>query len=160
MKTKIFILSTLFFFLTIVFGFAQAEETLPYEVKLMLRKGLVKEVEKEAEKMAAAGKDYMANLTFGELALLKGDVRVAAIHFRKVMDLNPAGIEGKIGMAKVYAAEGDIKKAMLLLEEAKKVSPYKVRLYYEMGRLYEVYKEEKKAAWAYEQALERFFRGR
>lgn len=147
------------FFSTFAIGysFASAEETLPLSIKNLIRLKKAAEIETEAAKFSQGGNNFLANLAYGEAFLLKGDCDQAEAFFRKAMEINPAGIEGKIGIAKTLAGRKEVHKAIGMLKDALRMSPHPLRLYYEMGLLLEASGDDKGAALAFEQGLERYF---
>jgi tetratricopeptide (TPR) repeat protein len=157
MKTKIFLLIPLVFILTAGQGFASAEETLPVHIKMSIKQQKLEDVEREADKLTQAGNSFLASLARGEMHLLKGELEKAEDSFRKALEMNPAGIEGKIGVAKVLAAKKETAKARQQLLDALRTSPHPVRLYYELGLILEASGDTKGAAEAFEKALERHF---
>jgi tetratricopeptide (TPR) repeat protein len=139
------------------YGFASAEDTLPYEIKILIKQGKATEVTEEAKRLSAAGNQFLANLAYGESFLLQGDLDKAAASFTKAGELNPIGVEGKIGIAKVLAAKKEVDKALQLLNESRRTSPQSVRLYYEIGIITEAAGDLKGASQAFQQGLERYF---
>lgn len=139
------------------YGFASAEDTLPSAVKDLIKQKKVIEVEGEAERLSQSGNVFLANLAYGEASLLKGALEKAEIYFNKAMEMNPIGVEGKIGIAKVLAARKEVEKAKILLNEALRTSPQPVRLYYELGLILEASGDIKGATRAFQQGLAKYF---
>lgn len=157
MNIKVLLLILPVFILSSGYGFASAEETLAPAVKVLIKQKNTAELEREAEKLNQAGSPFLANLARGEALLLKGDPEKAEGAFRKALELNPAGMEGKIGIAKVLAAKKETGKARDILSEALRTSPHPVRLYYELGLILEASGDSKAAAEAFAKGLERHF---
>lgn len=157
MRIKALFLILFFYVVTTGNGFASAEDALPFSVKNLIKEKKVAELEGEAVKYSRAGNDFLAGLAYGEVFLLKGEPDKAEAHFRKAMEINPIGIEGKIGIAKALAARKEVEKAVQLLKDALKTSPHPLRLHYETGLLLEAAGDIKGASLAFEQALERYF---
>jgi len=157
MKIKVALLIIFFYAFATGYGFASAEDTLPLSVKRLIKERNVAEIESEAHRFSEAGNKFLAALAYGEAYLLKGDLDKAEIHFRKAMEINPVGIEGKIGMAKILAARKETEKAIQLLNDSLRTSPHPVRLYYETGLILEAAGDIQGASRAFEQGLERYF---
>lgn len=157
MKIKVVLLIIIFYAFTTGHGFASAEDTLLLSVKQLIKRGNVAEVENEAHRLGEAGNKFLASLAYGEAYLLKGDLDKAETHFRKAMEINPAGIEGRIGMAKMLAARKETGKAIQLLNDSLRTSPHPVRLYYEIGLILEAAGDIQDASLAFEHGLERYF---
>jgi len=138
-------------------GSASAEDTLPPAVRQLIKNGNVAAIESEAGRMDEAGSKFLASLAWGEASLIRGDLKQAEIHFRKSMEYNPTGMEGKIGMAKVLAAGKETGKAIQLLNDSLRTSPHPVRLHYEKGLILEAAGDLQGASRAFEQGLERYF---
>ncbi len=128
MKIKISVFILLFFIFSSGYGFASAEETLPAHIKMLIKQKKLEEVEREADKLTQVGNPFLASLARGEMHLLKGEMEKAEDSFRRAMEMNPAGIEGKIGAAKVLAAKGETGKARQIIIDALRTSPHPVRL--------------------------------
>jgi tetratricopeptide (TPR) repeat protein len=156
-KIKILLLVLLASVLTSGYGFASAEDTLPFAVKTLIKQKNVAAVEGEALKFSQAGNHFLASLAYGEAFLIRGDLDQADACFKKALELNPIGMEGKIGLARVLAARHQAPQAMQLLQEALRTSPHPERLYYELGLIREASGDIKGAAQAFEQGLERYF---
>jgi tetratricopeptide (TPR) repeat protein len=157
MKIKAALLMIFFYAFATGYGFASAEDTLPLSVKRLIQEKNAAGIESEANRFSEAGNKFLAGLAYGEACLLKGDLDKAEIHFRNAMEINPAGIEGKIGMAKILAARKETGKAVQLLNDSMRTSPQPVRLYYETGLILEAAGDIQGAARAFEQGLERYF---
>lgn len=157
MKVKVALLIIFFYAVATGYGFASAEDTLPLSVKRLIKEKNAAGIESEAGRFSEAGNKFLAALAYGEAYLLKGDLDKADIHFRKAMEINPSGIEGKIGMAKVLAARKETEKATQLLHDSMRTSPHPVRLYYETGLILEAAGDNQGASRAFEQGLERYF---
>ncbi len=157
MKIKVALLLIFFCMIASGYGFASAEDTLPLSVRLLIKAKNVAEVEKEAGRFSEAGNKFLASLAHGEASLLRGDLGQAEIHFRRAMEINPGGIEGKIGMAKTLAAGKETEKAVQLLNDSLRTSPHPVRLHYEKGLILEAAGDVRGASGAFEQGLERYF---
>jgi tetratricopeptide (TPR) repeat protein len=157
MKIKVLLLVLLVSVLTSGYGFASAEDTLPFAVKTLIKQKNGAAVEEEALKFSQAGKHFLAHLAYGEAFLIKGDLDQADASFKKALELNPIGMEGKIGLARVLAARHQAPQAMQLLQEALRTSPHPERLYYELGLIREASGDIKGATQAFEQGLERYF---
>jgi tetratricopeptide (TPR) repeat protein len=157
MKIRTVLLLLFFYTITTGYGFASAEEALPHGVKNLITLKKTAEVSEEAKRLSEAGNPFLANLAYGEAFLLQGDLDKAEAFFTKARELNPIGVEGKIGIAKVLAAKKEVDKAIKLLSESLRTSPQPVRLYYEMGIILEAAGDLKGASQAFQQGLERFF---
>jgi tetratricopeptide (TPR) repeat protein len=157
MKLKLLLLVLLVSVLTSGYGFASAEDTLPFAVKILIKQKNGAAVEGEALKFSQAGNHFLANLAYGEAFLIKGELDQADAYFKKALELNPIGMEGKIGLARVLAARRQAPQAMQLLREALRTSPHPERLYYELGLIREASGDIKGATQAFEQGLERYF---
>jgi len=157
MKMKVLVLVLLVSVLTSGYGFASAEDTLPFAVKTLIKQKNAAAVEGEALKYSQAGNPFLAHLAYGEAFLIKGELDQADTSFKKALELNPIGMEGKIGLARVLAARGQAPQAMQLLQEALRTSPHPERLYYELGLIRESTGDIKGATQAFEQGLERYF---
>jgi Flp pilus assembly protein TadD len=158
MKIKVALLLMLIFCMT-VFGsrFASAEDALPLAVRQLIKDRNAAAIESEAKRLDEAGSKFLASLAYGEVCLMRGDLKQAEIYFRKSMEYNPTGMEGKIGMAKTHAAGQETEKAIQLLNDSLKTSPHPVRLHYEKGLILEAAGDPRGAARAFEQGLERYF---
>lgn len=157
MRIKALLLALLMFLLTSGYGFASAEDTLPAAVKSLIKQKKAAEVEKEALAISQAGNNFLAHLAYGEAFLLRGDLDKAETAFKKALELNSIGIEGKIGLARTLAARQEAPQARQLLQDALRTSPHPERLYYEMGLIMEASGDIKGAAQLFEQGLERYF---
>jgi Flp pilus assembly protein TadD len=157
MRIRTVVLLLFFYVVTTGYGFASAEEALPPGVKNLIRQGKTAEVTEEAQRLSAAGNQFLANLAYGEASLVQGDLDKAETYFTKARELNPIGVEGKIGIARVLAAKKEVDRAIKLLSESLRTSPQPVRLYYEMGIILEAAGDLKGASQAFQQGLERFF---
>lgn len=157
MKIKVALLIIFFYAFPTGYSFASAEDTLPLSVKQLIKARNVAEIESEAHRFSEAGNKFLAGLAYGEAYLIKGDLDKAETHFRKAMEINPAGIEGKIGLAKILAARKETEKAIQLLNDSLRTSPHPVRLYYETGLILEAAGDIQGASRAFEQGLERYF---
>lgn len=157
MIAKVLPMILLVFVLTSGYGFASAEDTLPLAVKTLIKQKDGAAVEGEALKFSQAGNHFLANLAYGEAFLIKGDLDQADACFKKALEVNPIGMEGKIGLARVLAARQQVPQAMQLLQDALRTSPHPERLYYELGLIREVSGDIKGATQAFEQGLERYF---
>jgi tetratricopeptide (TPR) repeat protein len=157
MKIRVLLLVLLVSVLTSGYGFASAEDTLPFAVKSLIKQKNSASVEAEALKFSQAGNHFLASLAYGEAFLIKGDFDQADASFKKALELNPIGMEGKIGLARVLAARQQAPQAMQLLQDALRTSPHPERLYYELGLIKESSGDIKGATQAFEQGLERYF---
>jgi tetratricopeptide (TPR) repeat protein len=157
MRIRTVFLLLFFYAISTGYGFASAEDALPQGVKNLIKQGKPAELTEEAKRLNEAGNPFLANLAYGEAFLMQGDLDKAEAYFTKARELNPIGVEGKIGIAKVLAAKKEVDKAIKLLSESLRTSPQPVRLYYEMGMIMEAAGNIKGASQAFQQGLERFF---
>jgi tetratricopeptide (TPR) repeat protein len=157
MRTIVLLLALLMFLVSSGYGFASAEDALPAAVKSLIKQKKAAEVEKEALVLSQAGNNFLAHLAYGEAFLLRGDPDKAESAFKKALELNPIGIEGKIGLGKTLAARHEVPQARQLLQDAIRTSPHPERLYYEMGLIMEAAGDIKGATQLFEQGLERYF---
>ncbi len=61
--------------------------------------------------------DWQTSLDLGQKYLLDGNYEQAIIEFNKVIEIDPKNVEAYIGLAEVYAAQGDYDSAISVLEQ-------------------------------------------
>ncbi len=157
MKTKAAVFMVFFWLALSGDGFASAQDTLPLGVRQLINEKNVEGIEGEARRLAEEGNKYLAALASGEASLIRGDGEQAEKHFRQALEINPSGIEGKIGMARTIAARKETEKEIALLNDSLRTSPHPVRLHYEKGLILEAAGDLPGAARAFEQGLDRYF---
>lgn len=70
---------------------------------------------------------------YGIGLLLQGDLRGAAAAFRRVIAIDPAYADGPINLARVLVREGDVERAIPLLETALELAPGLARAHFFLG---------------------------
>lgn len=156
MKWKIFFLIVLFFIMR-KSDFSLADNTEFLHISELIKVKKYTEAEKELSKLNQFENRYVVNVISADISFVKGDFNKAEGYYTKALEINPLGIDPKIGIAKVHAARKDINKAKEMLHEAIKINPHAIRIYYELGFILEASEDIKEATESFEKGLEKYF---
>ena len=99
---------------------------------------------------AAAGTDLQIHVSLGRLYLRTGDPAKAIEAFGRVVDQNPASVQGRLLLAEAYAASGDLRSAVTALEVIVEVEP---RVASTLAQYQELAGQLKEAVQSYTRAL-------
>jgi len=125
---------------------------------LIKRKMKNKAIPQVKEAVASDPTYIEAQLVLTELLLDEGgpeNIAEAEKGVAKAMELEPTNHGVKLAQARVKSAKGDYDGAVLILEEAAKISPKPTRMLYYLGRMHQDAGKFDKAAEAYRRALEK-----
>jgi len=96
----------------------------------------------------------------GQLLLGKGALNEAMGAFGEALKLNPRSFEARVGEGVVLGRQGEFAMAEQVLRDALVLNPNPVRVYYELGLLYEKHGDFGKAVSEYKEGLKKYQEGK
>lgn len=95
------------------------------------------EVEPEYKAALAADPfDERSECRLGEIAAHQSDLKAAAAHYSRALDLQPNDPEAAVGLAKALISMNQPEKARPLLEHAAQLEPFNAVIHYHLSALY------------------------
>src|SRR5690242_5946845 len=95
------------------------------------------QVESEYKAALAANPfDEKAECRLGDIAARQSDLKSAAAHYSRALELQPNDADANIGLAKAFIATNQPEKAIPLLEHAAQLEPFNAVVHYHLSTLY------------------------
>ncbi|PLX46306.1 MAG: hypothetical protein C0609_00825 [Deltaproteobacteria bacterium] len=127
------------------------------KARMFIKRKMRSKAAPQVQKATEADPTYLeAWILLGELSMeLDGGLDQAETAYKKVSELDPKEIMGKVGLARVRAKKGDYEGAAAELEKTAMVSPNSDKLYFYLGMMHEEAGNWEKAAKAYRKSAEK-----
>ncbi|MBV8834634.1 MAG: tetratricopeptide repeat protein [Acidobacteriaceae bacterium] len=95
------------------------------------------EVESEYKAALAANPfDERSECRLGEIAAHQSDLKAAAAHYSRALELQPNDPEAAVGLAKAFISMNQPEKAIPLLQKAAQLEPFNAVIHYHLSALY------------------------
>jgi cytochrome c-type biogenesis protein CcmH/NrfG len=86
--------------------------------------------------LAANSFDEKSECRLGDIAARQSDLKAAAAHYSRALELQPNDADANLGLAKILISMNQPERAISLLEHAAQLEPFNATVHYHLSVLY------------------------